>query len=87
MFCIFVAALVGIQIYSALKINSRLLLNPGNSYFILAFSCKLSLFTISFCTISDLSSTIDFAYRVFQTLVALFLFSRISTVFSTLSQH
>lgn len=48
-----------VQVVSAMKINLKLQNNP-------MAADKFSLVVISSCTIADLSATIDYAYRVFD---------------------
>lgn len=52
--------MIMLQLISARIVNMKLTQNH-------AMASKLSLFVLSFCTIMDLSSTIDLAYRIFDT--------------------
>lgn len=68
-YSLFITAMIVIQIVSARLVNRKLTQNHGTYIYYLGMASKLSLFVLSFCTIADLSGTIDFAYRMFQTSV------------------
>jgi hypothetical protein len=66
MYSTFITLIIIIQIISIRKVNYKLTNNHGIFlYFIIAMASKLSLFVVSFCTIFDLFTAINFGYRVF----------------------